>query len=142
MSVTQQLINDLRAKRPRVLIIEDDANDVFLMTRAAEKMGCSVDAATSAEEAIAKLFKSKLPNTADYNIIFLDLKLPGKSGVDVLREIRLVAPELQVVVVTGMAGSPMVEEAAALGYIGLVQKPLTEENISEILTKHKLFVKT
>jgi DNA-binding response OmpR family regulator len=73
--------------QPRILIVDDSANDVELTVRALAEndVGCHIQIAKDGEEAILLLesdFK-KLPA-----LVLLDLKLPKKNGFEVLKEIR------------------------------------------------------
>lgn len=139
--LTDRLIDDLRTMRrpPNALVIEDDSKDRELITAALEEMGVRVSSVTSGHEAVRILKESLSPKNPDLHIVFLDLKRPdGPSGPDILKEIRLLAPDLPVIVVTSAVDSPVVADAARLGYVGLVEKPLRAVDVHEILVKHRL----
>lgn len=67
----------------RVLLLEDDAALVDGLVYALEKEGFSVEAASCVREALARL------DTADYDLLLLDIGLPDGSGLDVLRRVRM-----------------------------------------------------
>ncbi len=146
ISITEQLMRDLRkdqaneqAHPPKILVVEDDPNDAHLMQLTLKRIGCVADIAPTAEAAIELLNKASNPTLPDYSIIFLDLKLPGKDGVEVLKTVRQVQAHIPVVIVTGSVyNSPLLTEAVRLGYFGLVQKPLNTKNMDEIFDKHKI----
>jgi CheY-like chemotaxis protein len=69
-----------------LLIIDDDENDVLLTKSIISKigMGIRIEVASSGEEGLARLREGTIPPT----LILLDVKMPGISGIDVLRKIR------------------------------------------------------
>ena len=78
-----------------VLIIDDDETILDLLQEFLRMQGFSVDTASCAEEAIQQL------KQCPYNAIITDLNLPGASGMELLKQVRLDYPETTVVVVTG-----------------------------------------
>jgi CheY-like chemotaxis protein len=147
ISLTEKLIDELRQHRkktelkeiPRMLVIEDDSLDAQLISRTLSAMGAVVDIAYDGEDALVKIRDTVSGNRVPYLIIFLDLKLPGIGGVEVLKQIRVLIPGTPVVVVTGAVyESQDLEDAAKLGYFGLVKKPLAKADAAEILAKHRI----
>jgi len=69
-----------------LLIIDDDENDVLLTKSIISKigMGIRIEVASSGEEGLARLREGTIPPA----LILLDVKMPGISGIDVLRKIR------------------------------------------------------
>ena len=65
----------------KVLLVEDEPIVQKVHTCILKKLGCKVDLAINAEEALIKA-------NNDYDIIFMDIGLPGKSGIEVTVEIR------------------------------------------------------
>lgn len=131
---TEKLIQDLERlnENPTVLVVEDDPLDMQIATMALESIQCRVIKATDGEAAIRML------TAFHFNLVFLDLKMPGRNGIDVLKQIRKVSIKLPVVVMTHATYSPLIEEAAKLGYIGLIEKPLNQNDVLEVMGKHKL----
>lgn len=128
------LARELQA-RPQVLVIEDNRDDVFLIQHALENQGCEVLVEHDGICA-AKMFENC--RHEPFDIIFLDLKLPGKNGVEVLKAAHDFMPRTPVVVITGFPESPMVHDAANLGFVELAAKPLTEETITRIFQTHRI----
>jgi len=103
----------------RILIIDDEKpiRDSFLL--AMEETEFQVETAFSGEEGIEK-FKS-----GNYDLIFLDLKMPGMNGAETLRVIRKMSPVVPVYIVTAFAQEYFQE-----------LKALTRENITfELMRK-------
>lgn len=154
VSITQSLVDELRAVRreergsaelvPQCLIVEDNDNDATLTRIALESMGAKVHRVTTGDEAISLLDASKDPMRPDFHIVFLDLNLIGSShqgtGYHVLKHIRQKFPKLHVVIVSGHIDEGLINFITRDpgGYIGIIQKPLREEDVNEIFQKHGL----
>lgn len=84
--------------RPRVLIVEDDANTREALRRVLSGEGCEIDVAVDGEKAVGCLAQNR------YDAIVLDIALPKMSGTDVMEYIASTTPELlsAIVVVTGL----------------------------------------
>lgn len=122
--------------KPSVLVVEDDVTDADLMKIHLEQAGCSVTICRNADES-AK-FLSEF--SKDLKIAFVDLKLVAGSGVDVMRSLQASNKDVPVVIVTGYPRSDEMAEACKVGYIGLIEKPLTKEKIEDVFNKHKIIV--
>src|SRR5215470_12689740 len=116
-----------------ILLVEDERNDVFLLQYAFETAGISnpLQVVEDGQQAIDYLGGAgKYANRAEYPmpcLILLDLKLPMKSGHDVLRWIQQ-QPALQMLVVIVLSSSRNtndVDEAYQLGARSYLVKPLT-----------------
>lgn len=79
--------------------------------------------ASDGEEAI-KLLSELKPD-----VILLDLVLPVKSGLDVLKEISLVSPKTKIVVVSSIEDEQIVAKAKALGALIYIKKPFTKADL-------------
>jgi DNA-binding response OmpR family regulator len=78
----------------RILVVEDDVKVASFIQRGLEEEGYAVDVLHTGEEAGAHA------HTVDYDCVVLDLMLPGRSGLQVLRDIRARRPELPVLMLT------------------------------------------
>lgn len=78
----------------RILIIDDDKAIRDAFTHALEDTSFEVDVAVNGEEGIEKEKAGK------FNLIYLDLKMPGINGVETLREIRKIDADVPVYIVT------------------------------------------
>jgi len=85
----------------RILVAEDDAPLAEFLSQRLQQERFTVQVVSDGEEA------RRLASDQAYDLVILDLNLPGTGGLDVLREIRSKKPDLPVVIVTG---SGMVEE--------------------------------
>ena len=78
----------------RILIVEDEKKVASFIKKGLQQEGYAADAVYDGEDAIQNV------SLLDYDLLILDLMLPSKSGLEVLREIRLKKPKLPVLVLT------------------------------------------
>lgn len=117
-------------QKPRLLVVEDSTEDLELLQRVVLEADCEMCAVRSGDAAIAAIQNgSEL-----FDVVLLDLTLPGVSGVEVLRFIKDFCPALSVVVVTGADGdSPLLAEAINIGVVSVKKKPVNVQDIQDIL---------
>ena len=82
-----------QADRPlRILLVDDAPVNLAVCSRMLGRMGCVVEPATSGEYAVA-MFRDGCPE-ARYDLILLDMNMPGMNGLDTSRAIRKLEAEL------------------------------------------------
>ncbi len=112
-----------------VLLIDDEISILRAMDRMLKKNGYSTLVAENAAEALS-LF-------ADHQIeaVISDIRMPGMSGIDLLREIRRVDLDIPVIFVTGAPSIESAVEAVKYGALQYLQKPFSEEELMEAVSK-------
>ncbi len=118
--------------KANILVIDDDDTlcDLFQDTLQAE--GHTI---TTISESCKGL---ELVKERDYDLVFLDLKMPEMDGAELFRQIRLAKPELPVTIITGYPDSDLMMSALAHGPLGVMKKPFTG---SDILTALKNYLR-
>jgi len=108
-----------------VLIVDDKIDVRETLQDLLIDFECSFAEAESAEEALICLACTA------FDVIFLDVKLPGISGIEMLREAREQMPDLgPVIVLTGFPDEKTRQEATSLGAIRYLSKtPLNREDV-------------
>lgn len=119
--------------RPRILVVDDEESirltfEVFL-----SEAGYDVETASNYEEAV------EVMEGTDFDLIFLDIILRRRSGIDLLREIRGRGITCPVIVITGDPSAQTATESFDLGAFGHISKPVTQEKLLR-LTKIALKV--
>jgi DNA-binding NtrC family response regulator len=123
-------------KKKRILIVDDEKNIRLTLSEALSAIGLEPDTAINGEEALLKL-KEK-----DFNLILLDLKMPGIEGMEVLRKVSSIRPDIRIIIITAHGTIDSAVEAMKLGAVDFIQKPFTVEEIrslvKEILSRDKI----
>lgn len=113
----------------RVLIIDDEPNIRRTITLGLEAMGHEAVTVETGAAALKQLAGGS------FDVAFLDLKLDGESGLDVLPELLKRDPELAVVVFTAFASIETAVEAMRRGAVDYIPKPFTPDQIRHALDK-------
>lgn len=112
-----------------VLIIDDDINLCNILSEILEKTGYTSIISNNFEDAVNKIKKE------NPDVIFLDLNLPDKNGLNALKEIKNICEELPVIIITGYATVENAVEAMKMGAFDYLVKPLDKEKITLTLQK-------
>jgi DNA-binding NtrC family response regulator len=102
----------------RVLLVDDEADFVEALSGRLEVRGLAVDAAADGTTAIQKVHENK------YDAIILDLAMPGMDGIETLRAMRNLNPDVQVILLTGRGTVRKSIEAMKLGAMDFLEKPV------------------
>ena len=105
-------------KRGRLLVVEDRDSLRRMLVHALEGEGYEVFAAADGHEGVARA------RDRQYDLVLSDLKLPGPSGLDVLKAARAARPGVPVVILTGYGTVPTAVEAMRAGAYHFLEKPL------------------
>jgi two-component system nitrogen regulation response regulator GlnG len=115
------------AKPPSLLIIDDDAEIRYSLTRVFSSRGYHVTEAASGEQGIALVKKGPLPD-----LVFLDVRMGGMGGIEALRLIRSVNPRQLVVLMTAFGTAQTAIEAMKYGAFDYVMKPFDPPKVLAI----------
>jgi len=111
----------------KVLVIDDEPEIGRLFSKILSEEGCEVFIARNGNDGICKI-KKRNPD-----LVILDLKLPQKSGIEVLREIRKFNKELRVVILTAYETVETAVEAMKLGAHDYLSKPMKIQRIKNLI---------
>jgi len=100
-----------------VLLVDDEEDFVAALAERLEVRGLRVDTAASGEAALEKA------RDRVYDAVLLDMAMPGLNGLDTLRGLLAINPDLQVILLTGRATLQQGIEAMKLGALDLLEKP-------------------
>jgi len=116
------------ASRGRVLVVDDDSGIRNLCSAIISSAGMKCFEAGDGDEA-GEMLSNVLPE-----YVLLDVNLPGRSGMELLREIRTRFPATRVVMITGYATVDLAVEAMKLGAYDYIPKPFSPKRLLEVLT--------
>jgi DNA-binding NtrC family response regulator len=102
-----------------ILVVDDEKNIRLTMSQSLEVLEIPVQTAVNGEEALQKL------QEGTFALVFLDLKMPGMDGMEVLRRIKSNWPKIRVVIITAHGTIQSAVEAMKLGAVDFLQKPFS-----------------
>ncbi len=112
-----------------ILVIDDEAVIRDGCIKILTKEGWSVDTAENGHEGLEKV------RSENFDIILLDLMMPGMSGLDVLSEVKNVSPNIYIIVITGYATIDTAVEAMKKGAFDYISKPFTPDQLRMVVKK-------
>jgi DNA-binding response OmpR family regulator len=115
-------------KKP-ILIVDDEKNIRLTMSQSLEPLEIPIQTAVNGEEALRKL------REGTFSLMFLDLKMPGMDGMEVLRRIKDDWPKMRVIIITAHGTIESAVEAMKLGAVDFIQKPFSPGEIRELATQ-------
>ena len=114
-----------------ILYLDDEEALVFLVKRLLERRGYRVSGYSNQNEALAAL--SAAPDSFD--MVVTDYNMPGMSGLDVAHEVRILRPELPVVIATGFVDEDLPRQAALAGVSEVVFKASEVDALCETFVR-------
>jgi CheY-like chemotaxis protein len=101
----------------RILVIDDDPAIPAVVTEILETMGHKVISTAGGEDGL------KLASESSFDLVLVDLVMPGMNGAEVTRRLRDADHDVTVVVISGHPKDPLAEEALQAGAVAIVPKP-------------------
>ncbi len=117
------------ADRPRVLVVDDEESICALLRAALVSLGCDATSAHSGPEAL-ELVKRQL-----FDVILLDIRMPGMDGLELLREIKRHDASIEVVMMTGYPEVSTAVEALKEGAYDYLSKPVNLDEFQHLLDR-------
>ena len=117
----------------RVFIVDDNRDFAESLALLIEGWGHEVELAFSGEEAIERFRQQDTDDEHPFDITFMDVKLPGKDGVESFLEIRKLRPSARVVMMTGYSVEQLLEQAVEHGAWGVLDKPLDINKVLKMI---------
>src|SRR4030042_212756 len=112
-----------------LLVVDDEAVIREGMRRILASQGYHVDTSASGRTA------TEIIQEQDFDVVITDLKMPGMDGIEVLKTIRILQPEVPVIIITGYSTVDTAVEAMKNGAFDYIAKPFTSELIIEKVRK-------
>ncbi|MDH3356249.1 MAG: response regulator [Desulfobacteraceae bacterium] len=115
-------------ERMSILLVDDDQNFLSVAKKRLAKRGHAVQTASNGPEVFEKL------QVKSIHVVVLDVKMPGMSGIEILKEIKKNFPLVQVIMLTGVPTVGCAADSLKLGALSYLIKPV---DIEELLQKIK-----
>jgi DNA-binding NtrC family response regulator len=103
----------------RILIVDDDQSVLTVCKEILHPRGYRVDISASPCEGLEKLEQK------DYNLLITGMHMPGMDGLELIGHVRIVAPELNVIVITAHPSEENMKEALKLGISDYLPRPFS-----------------
>jgi len=115
----------------KILLIDDEEDIVRVLSMSLKSDGYDVVSALSGKEGL-EVFKKESPD-----IILTDIKMPGMDGIEVLKKVKKINPETEVIIITGHGDIDTAIEALQYGASDFINKPVRDEALSIALDRAK-----
>ena len=115
----------------KILLIDDEEANVRLLAMSLKSDGYEVSMAYSGEQGL-KLFQKQSPD-----IVITDIKMPGMDGLEVLKQVKEIDPETEVIIITGHGDIDSTITALQYGASDFINKPVRDEALSIALKRAK-----
>jgi two-component system response regulator AtoC len=112
--------------KTKVLVVDDDEVVRGAYQRSLESISRDIAAASDGDEALQTMEQSR------FDVVLLDMRMPGQDGMSVLRTIKQKWPESEVVVITGYPTVAGAKEALQLGAYDYVAKPVGPQEVIDV----------
>ena len=112
----------------KLLIVDDEPKIRSMLTGCLEQDGRAITAAASGEEAL-RLIAQDPPQ-----LMIVDMKMPGLTGLEVLQQVRTHTPPIGVFLLTGYDDDAIEQQARELGAWGIIHKPPVFADIRQLIT--------
>ena len=113
--------------KARILAVDDEPIVLDAFRKILVLDGFSVDTVESGAEALGLVQRN------DYDFVFTDLKMPGMGGIEVVKGVKQLRPDVDVVVITGYATIESAVETMRDGAVEYVQKPFTVDELTKFV---------
>jgi excisionase family DNA binding protein len=118
--------NEVTAKK-RVLVVDDENAIGKLFKMTLSNIGHDVFIADSAVHGLS------VAQNEDFDLVFLDLKMPEMNGAELFKQIRQSKPDMQVIIITGYPESELLMKALEYGPFGVMHKPFSGADIIQVV---------
>jgi DNA-binding NtrC family response regulator len=116
----------------KVLLVDDEQEFTQVLSERMKARGLNVVTADNGPTAIQKA------EAESFDAIILDIRMPGMDGIETLRRLRKINPNLQVIMLTGQASVKAGIEATKLGALDFLEKPADLKQIMEKIQEAKV----
>jgi two-component system chemotaxis response regulator CheY len=114
--------------KTKVLVVDDSGLARRLTRKILEELGYEVEDASDGTQALERYSLNR------HDVVILDLLMHGMYGGDVLEKLKQLNPALPVIIVSADIQRTTREQVKQAGAVAMVNKPVTKEQLSEVLT--------
>ena len=116
--------------KDKILIVDDQFGIRILLNEVFQKEGYQTFQAANGLQALDIVTKH------DPDLVLLDMKIPGMDGIEILKRMRVIRPDIRVIIMTAYGELDMIQEAKDLGALTHFAKPFDIDDIRAAVRKH------
>ncbi|ETI66071.1 response regulator [Neobacillus novalis] len=116
--------------KEKILIVDDQFGIRILLNEVFQKEGYQTFQAANGIQALDIVKKH------DPDLVLLDMKIPGMDGIEILKRMKVIDPDIRVIIMTAYGELDMIQEAKDLGAITHFAKPFDIDDIRAAVRKH------
>ncbi|MEH6904570.1 response regulator [Neobacillus drentensis] len=116
--------------KEKILIVDDQFGIRILLNEVFQKEGYQTFQAANGIQALEIVTKH------DPDLVLLDMKIPGMDGIEILKRMKVIDPNIRVIIMTAYGELDMIQEAKDLGAITHFAKPFDIDDIRAAVRKH------
>ena len=113
--------------RKPILIVDDEPIVRDSIRDWLKDAGYQVATAETGEEALEIIKKQ------DFSVIVMDIRLPGQTGITVLKQVKALKPEIKSIIITAYPSTELSDEARQLGAIDYLIKPIAPDDLERLI---------
>jgi Response regulator containing CheY-like receiver, AAA-type ATPase, and DNA-binding domains len=121
------MMNNADAPSHTVLVVDDEKNVRLTLRQALEDLGLTVETAPGGSEALSRLDEN------NYDLMLLDLRMPGLDGLEVLQRARHAAPDLPTIIITAHGTVKNAVQAMRRGAVDVLLKPISLDSLRTLV---------
>ena len=116
--------------KEKILIVDDQFGIRILLNEVFQKEGYQTFQAANGIQALDIVTKHSP------DLVLLDMKIPGMDGIEILKRMKVIDPDIRVIIMTAYGELDMIQEAKDLGAITHFAKPFDIDDIRAAVKKH------
>lgn len=110
-----------------ILVVDDEADTLEACSQVLRRAGCRVTTTSDVHQALA------LVQESEFDVLIADLKMPKMDGLQLLKAVRRVDPDLPVVMITGYATVETAVESIKAGAVDYIPKPFEPDQLRQVI---------
>ena len=114
----------------KILIVDDQFGIRILLNEVLQKEGYDTFQAANGLQAL-EILNDHVPD-----LVLLDMKIPGMDGIEILKRMKVLQPDIKVIIMTAYGELDMIQEAMDLGALTHFAKPFDIDDIRKAVEKH------
>jgi two-component system response regulator (stage 0 sporulation protein F) len=122
----------MATEKKKILIVDDETEIVDFLSRFLNRLGLTAIKANSGEEALKKYSQEKP------DFIFLDIQMPDKDGLTILKEIKKIDSAVKIIMITGKDDKEFQAKAKKYGALDYITKPLDLSELNDKINHYLL----